>query len=150
MASIPQIPHRAPALATPRFGGVRGVSRTLLAGLALLVLAAVGLFQVLQTSRAATAGYDLRAMERERAVLSADVRLLEAEIAQRARVEAVRTAATERLGMAPPEQTVRVSVAAQAPSGKPLPERYVARPEPVPTARAMWWERLLRRVPGLE
>ena len=59
MATLPRVAQRAPV----RLPSTGHIPRTLLAGLALLVAAAVGLLQVMQTSEAATAGYQLRALE---------------------------------------------------------------------------------------
>jgi len=148
MATLPQIrpphgQHAAPRLASPRH-----VSGTLVAGIALLILAGVGLLQVLQTSRAATAGYELRSLENERQTLSANVRLLEAEIAQQTRVEQVRRVAVERLGMVPPQRTVHIAVGVTAPSAAPLPERYIVQPQRIETPPLSVWERFLRRLPG--
>jgi cell division protein FtsL len=114
----------------------------------LLIVAAVGLLQVLQTSRAATAGYELRALENERQTLSAEVRLLESEIAQQARVDQVRRTAIERLGMVPPEQTVHITVDTPAPASMPLPERYIVDPQPIEPPSLSIWEQLLRKLPG--
>ncbi len=142
---------RAPEAAAGR-GAVRAprVPALLLGGLALAALATVGLLQVLQTTRAAGFGYELRAFERERATLSAEVRLLEAEIAQISRLDYVRDQATGRLGMVPAERTLRIAVSAPAPRVIPLPERYVSNePAPVPVERT-WWDRLLRGLPGFE
>lgn len=124
------------------------VSRTLLAGVALLAAAAVGLLQVLQTSHAATAGYELRALERERADLSAQVRLLEADIASTAGEGQLRELAMRRLGMVAPQATVRIALDVPAPALPALPERYVVRPQPTAPPPLAWWEQLLRRVPG--
>lgn len=148
MAVLPQIgsqrtPRSAPGVSRPRH-----LPATLVAGIALLILAVVGLLQVLQTSRAATAGYELRALENERQSLSAEVRLLESEIAQQTRVEQVRRTAVERLGMVPPQRTLRVEVDAAAPASLPLPERYVVDPQRIETPPLSFWEQLLRRIPG--
>ena len=102
-ASPREAPRRREAVVLPRprssaFGRLlRGFS-LLLAALALAGLAAVGPLQVLQSSRTATAGYELRALDRERAELSASVRLLEAEIARMAKLESVYATAVEDLG----------------------------------------------------
>lgn len=148
MATLPQVrgPHREGT--TPRILRPRHVSGTLLAGIALLVLAGVGLLQVLQTSRAATAGYELRSLEDERQTLSAEVRLLESEIAQQTRVEQVRRTAIDRLGMVPPQQTVHIAVGVTAPASMPLPQRYVVAPQRIDTPPLSIWERFLRRLPG--
>jgi cell division protein FtsL len=147
MASIPQI-RRAAEGTVPRIARPRQLPGTLIAGLALLIVAAVGLLQVLQTSRAATAGYELRALENERQTLSAEVRLLESEIAQQARVDQVRRTAIERLGMVPPEQTVHITVDTPAPASMPLPERYIVDPQPIESPSLSIWEQLLRKLPG--
>lgn len=147
MAAIARAPEAAAgrgAVHAPR------VPALLLGGLALSVLAAVGLLQVLQTARTAGFGYELRAFERERATLSAEVRLLEAEIAQISRLDNVRNQAIERLGMVPAERTLRIAVSVPAPRVIPLPERYVGvEPAPAPAERTRW-ERLLGGLPGFE
>lgn len=130
-ATVPSFTGRAPAL--------------LLSALLLSAVAAVGLFQVLQTSRAATIGYELRALERERSELSAEIRLVEAEIARIARVEGVREQAVERLGMVVPERTVRIDVPVAAPAVVPMPERYVEAATPAEILPLAWWERVLGR-----
>lgn len=147
MAALPQI-RRPTEGAAPRIARPRHLPGTLIAGFALLVVAAVGLLQVLQTSRAATAGYELRALENERQTLSAEVRLLESEIAQQARVDQVRRTAVERLGMVPPLQTVHIAVDAPAPASMPLPERYIVDPQPIEAPSLSVWEQLLRKLPG--
>jgi hypothetical protein len=138
--------ERAPAV-LPHPGRI---PRTLLAAFALLIVAAVGVFQVLQTSNAATAGYELRTLERERADLSAQVRSLEAQIAQSAGEGQLRELAMARLGMVPATQTVRVAVDVPAPALPALPERYVVRPLPSQPPPEAWWEQLVRKMPGFE
>jgi hypothetical protein len=144
MATLPRIAQRAPV----RLPSTGHIPRTLLAGLALLFAATVGLLQVLQTSEAATAGYQLRALERERADLSAQVRSLEAQIAQTANEGHMRELAMARLGMVPAANKVTVKVDAEAPALPALPERYVVRPQSTPLPRMAWWEQILRFLPG--
>ncbi|MGE0228605.1 MAG: hypothetical protein AB7I38_07335 [Dehalococcoidia bacterium] len=148
MATLPQVRPPHSQRVAPRFARPRHISGTLLAGIAVLVVAGVGLLQVLQTSRAATAGYELRALENERQGLSAEVRLLEAEIARQTRVEQVRRTAIDRLGMVPPQRTIHIAVGVTAPSSVPLPERYVVQPQRIQTPPLSIWERFLRRLPG--
>lgn len=148
MAVIPQWTPRPAARGVPRVSRPRHLSGTLIAAVALLALAAVGLLQVLQTSRAATAGYQLTELENERQTLSAEVRLLEGNIAQSARSDQVRFQAIARLGMVPPAQTLHIQVDTPAPASMPLPERYVVDPEPLPVPSLSVWEQLLRRLPG--
>jgi len=148
MATLPQIRTPHGQRAAPRFARSRHIPGTLLAGIALLVVAGVGLLQVLQTSRTATAGYELRSLENERQTLSAEVRLLEAEIAQQTRVEQIRRTAIDRLGMVPPQRTIHIAVGVTAPSSARLPERYVVQPQRIEMPPLSVWERLLRRLPG--
>ncbi len=103
---------------------------------------------MLQTSRAATAGYELRALENERQTISAQIRLLESEVAQQARVDQVRKTAVERLGMVTPSQTIHIAVDTPAPASMPLPERYVVEPQPIEVPSLSIWEQFLRTLPG--
>lgn len=144
MATLPRIAERAP-LRLPSAGRI---PRTLLAAIALLFAAAVGVLQVMQTSEAATAGYQLRTLERERADLSAQVRSLEAQIAQTANEGHMRELAMARLGMVPATNKVTIKVDAEAPALPALPERYVVRPQSTPLPRMAWWEQILRFLPG--
>lgn len=128
---------------------LRGVS-LLLALAVLLALAAIGTLQVLQSSRMATSGYELRQLEQQRAELGAEVRMLEAEIAQMANVETVHAAATGRLGMVRPDRSVRIAVGVSAPDVAPMPERYVRRAPLPATDLEPWWVRTIRDVSGLE
>jgi cell division protein FtsL len=133
--------------ALPRLGPI---PRTLLAASALLVVAAVGVFQVLQTSKAATTGYELGTLERQRDDLNAQIRTLEAQIAQSAGEGQVRELAMARLGMVPAQDVVRITVDVPAPAVPALPERYVVRPQPSAPPPAAWWQQLLEQVPGFE
>lgn len=147
MAAVPQAATRAPAIG-PSIG--TRLPLAMAAALVLIAVTAVGLLQVLQTSRTATIGYDLRTLERERATLAAEVRLLEADVARMSRINEVRRQAIERLGMVEPEQTLRIAVTEPAPRVIPLPERYVSLEEQTAPVSAAWWERLLSRLPGFD
>ena len=138
----------APPLAQSPFA--QRVSLLLLGGVTLIAVTAVGLFQVFQTSRAATMGYGLQALEQERSALAAELRLIEADIARVSRLEQIREQAVERLGMVVPEETLRIAVDVPKPRVIPMPERYVVAAAPVDAPSAAWWERLLRRVPGFD
>lgn len=127
----------------------RRFSRLTVVSAALLALASVGLFQVLQTTRVTAVGYRVRTLETERQTLDADIRLLEAQIATSSNLERLQQDATTRLGMVPAPSRVTVAVDVPAPAVVPLPRRYV-----VPTQReappsTSWWEELLGKVPGL-
>ncbi|MPZ99770.1 MAG: hypothetical protein GEU80_10630 [Dehalococcoidia bacterium] len=158
MASIPNLAGsprtRALAPAADALGLghlLRRVSSFLVLALVLLAVGALGLFQVLQSSRLAEAGYGIRGLESERTRLQSEIRLLEAGVAGSSNLEHVHTEAVERLGMVEPEQSVHVSVGVPAPGAVPLPRRYVREADPPPpAAEPAWWESLLRRLPGFE
>ncbi len=124
------------------------ISRTMLAGLALLTVAGVGIFQVLQTSNVASTGYEVRRLEGERANLDADIRLLEAQLASSANLEYLRKASTERLGMAPAQDRLRIAVDTPAPDVVPLPRRYVPEVESRPAPQRSWWDSVIDALPG--
>jgi len=147
MATIAR-PAQRQTVTLPRTSGVSRIPRTLLAAVALLLAGAVGLLQVLQTSNAAAAGYELRTLERERSSLSAQVRLLEAEIATTAAEGQTRAQATQRLGMVPAKNTIHLAVDAPAPAQPALPKRYVVRPQATEPPPLAWWEQALQYVPG--
>ncbi|MSQ42312.1 MAG: hypothetical protein EXR65_04675 [Dehalococcoidia bacterium] len=145
MAVVPRTVGRRGAVAFPQ-----RVPLLAAAGLLLIAVAVTGLLQVLQSSRAATAGYEIRRLEREHAELGAEVRLLEADVARLTRVDAVRRDAIERLHMVPPQQALHISISTPAPARVALPSRYVPLPTTQPAPAGAWWERLLRRLPGLD
>lgn len=122
----------------------------LLVGLILLTVAFFGLMQVLQTSQVATTGFEIRTLQTERTRLEAEIRLLEASIAEQSELERVRDEAMTRLGMVEPETKVRVSVDERAPAVVPLPRRYVEPVTVVDVDEPAWWEPLLERLPGFD
>ncbi len=128
---------------------LRGVSLFLSVALLLGLAAGAGSLQVLHSSRTAENAYELRSLQAERAQLGARLRLLEAEIAHFADLDAVYGDATTRLGMVPAEQIVNVAVGVAAPSVIPMPERYVQQVAPLPEVSVPWWEQLLRIATGL-
>ena len=153
--SLPRTPGRNPMPATsrpmPSEWGVarRRFSRMTLASVALLTLAVVGLFQVLQTTQVAATGYQVRDLEVEQQDLDADVRLLESQIAASSNLDQIRKDATGRLGMVRPQDRVRVSEDVPAPAIVPLPRRYLpSLPREAPSS-VEWWERVLGVIPGM-
>ena len=125
----------------------RRVPRMLLLSLLLLGVGALGVYQVLQSSRLAEVGYELRTLEGERSLLAAEVRLLEAQAAQLARVAELEQRSADELGMAEPVRTLQVAVGVPAPGTIPLPERFVPPVEQLPEKPAPWWRQLLDRLP---
>ena len=126
----------------------RRVPGLLLLGLLLLAVGALGVYQVLQSSRIAETGYELLALERERARLAAEVRLLEGQVAELSRGDDLLERATTGLGMVEATTMLTVAVDVAAPATIRLPERYVPFFEEPPEAPASLWRALLDRLPG--
>lgn len=126
----------------------RRVPRLLLLALLLVAVGTLGIYQVLQTSRIAEVGYELRTLQSERTRLAAEVRLLEARAAGLARDGELEGRATTDLGMVEPTTTLRVTVGVPATSTMTLPERFLPHAGEPPEAPASWWHRLLERLPG--
>jgi hypothetical protein len=134
----------------PRGRGVvrRRISGFAIISVALLLIAGVGLLQVLQTSWITTVGYQVRALEVERQSLDSEIRVLEAQIAASTNLDQLHQQAVQRLGMAPPEERMRIAVDVSAPHGMPLPRRYVEEPVLEPPPERAWWEAVMSRLPG--
>ena len=153
--SLPRSPGRNPLPATarplPERWGVarRRISRLTLALVALLLVAAVALTLVLQTTQVAATGYEVVALEREQRNLDADVRLLEAQIAQSSNLDQIKREATTRLGMVRAEHTVQVTQDVPVPAIVPLPRRYVPTLDRAAPPGVAWWERALGVIPGI-
>ena len=134
--------------AVPSLGLLHQLPGLLLAALALGAVAGVGLLQVLQSSRAASAGYEIRRLEDQRDDLRAKTRLLEVEVANMAQADRIRQQATTRLGMVPAEQSMRVAVGVPAPRVAPLPERYIPAVKAIAPTNPPWWSLLLENLLG--
>lgn len=128
----------------------RRVSNTMIVALAMLAMATGGIFQVLQSSRVAEVGYQLRALESERETLDAEIRLLEARVAQSSNLEHLRDQAESRLGMVMPVDDMSITVSVPAPAVVPLPRRYVDLPEDEAPPAPSWWEELIGSLPGFD
>ncbi len=126
----------------------RRVPRLLLLALLLLAVGTLGVYQVLQTSRIAELGYELRTLEGERAELTAEVRFLEARAAARARVAELELRAMGDLNMVEPKRTLQVAVSVPVPGTIPLPERFVPPVQELPEEPAPWWHQIFDRLPG--
>ena len=126
----------------------RRVPGLLLLGLLLLAVGTLGVYQVLQTSRIAETGYELLALERERARLAAEVRLLEGQVAELSRGDDLARRAATELGMVGTTTLLTVAVDVPAPPTLRLPERYVRPLEEPPESPASLWRTLLDRLPG--
>lgn len=127
-----------------------GTFRKILLVSLLMGVAILGLLQVLQTSQVASAGFELRTLQAQRSQLESEIRLLEAEIAERARLTELHHEAITRLGMIQPQKVLRLSVHEAAPHGVPLPRRYINSPSTIEQEQIAWWEPLLERIPGFD
>ena len=127
------------------------IPRTVLLGVVLLLLGALGVLQVLQTSRVADLGYELSALEFDRAQLQAEIRQLEVAIANEGTQNASRQRAEQGLAMVPAEPAFHVSVEEAAPPAPAVPHRFIEQPEVTATETvrdSAWWERLLAQLLG--
>ena len=149
MAVLQRPPLPLPVRAIGKLGGV-AVRRLLLAGVLALVVA-VALLQVNQFSRVTSTGYQINDLTRERAKKQAENYQIEAEVAHYSSLARVDIEARVRLGMAPPQRTLSISVDQPPPAHETLPTRYLPEenhdpPAPSPEARALW-KRVLRLIP---
>jgi cell division protein FtsL len=134
--------------AVPSLGLLQRLPSLLFAALVLAGVAGIGLLQVLQSSRAASAGYEIRRLEDRRDELQSQTRLLEVEVANMAQSDRIRQQATTRLGMVPAERSMRVAVGVPAPRVAPLPERYIPAFNIVAPLPPPWWNLLLENLLG--
>lgn len=114
------------------------------------VIVAVGLLQLVQTSRATTASFAIQRLEQEKLELEAAVRQLEAEVASLSSLARIEQEAG-RLGLGPPQarESVEVNVAWPA-DGQRLPTRFAPgeNGEPgVGEQGSSWWRDLLELLP---
>ena len=127
----------------PRITGVRPV----LLG-AFLVVASLGLLQVIQTSSATTTGYNLQRLEDERSATQAEVPQLEAEVAVLTSIDRIDREARDRLGMVPADNTMTLSVEKQAPAQQLVPLRFLTEQSEAPQVKSTaWWRKLLGLLP---
>jgi len=122
----------------------------MIVAVAMLTVASAGIFQVLQTSRVAEVGYQLRALETERESLDAQIRILEARIAGSSNLEHLREQAEGRLGMTQPVEELSIAVGVPAPAVVPLPRRYVETPVHEAPPESTWWEEFIASLPGFD
>ena len=97
---------------------------------------------MVQSSDATQAGAQLQDLERERARLQAEVRLLASQVGQLAALNRVEQVAVERLGLTPARPTVVLEVD-EPPPVRVLPSRYLPQRSESVTADLPPWQRLL-------
>jgi len=126
----------------PRITGVRPV----LLG-AFLVVASLGLLQVVQTSNATTTGYNLQRLEAERSAIQAEVHQLEAEVAVLTSIDRIDREARGRLGMVPAGNTITLEVHKQPPEQQLVPLRFLSTADAPDITTSPWWQKLLGLLP---
>ncbi len=145
------LPRRL-ALPPIRFPSVKLRSgRPLVAIIALLVVV-VALLQVNQYSRAASAGYQINDLNRQRAAKLAENHEVEATVAQLSSLARVDIEARVRLHMEPAQQRLYIAVNQPVPERETLPTRFLPPDPPVaaqapPKATDPFWKRALHGVP---
>jgi cell division protein FtsL len=133
----------APPLSTP-VASTWAPRRAIAAAFTTVV--AIALLQVAQSSSFAHTGQNIQRLEQEKSALTAEVHLLEAEIAALASLERVERHARERLAMLPPRRTDHLSVDVAAPDGFLLPRPLTAE-HSGHSDGGPWWQTLLRVLP---
>ena len=111
----------------------------------------IGLLQIVQTSRATTANFEIQGLEQQKLELGAQVRQLEAEVAGLSSLSRIEGEA-KRLGLVKPQtvQAVEVNVAAEEAPLNRLPTRFLpAEAEQLEDAGgdSSWWRDLLQVLP---
>lgn len=115
----------------------RGMVLAGLVGLALL-----GLFPVLQSSGATTAGFTVQELESRREELRSEISNVENEVGYYSSLNYIQYEAENRLGMVQPTTRLFVPVGTPAPPLERLPARYQPRAEFEDKAAAPWWQPL--------
>ena len=109
---------------------------------AVLGLAFAALLPVMQSSDAASSSASLRTLERERAGLQADVRLLASQVGELTALARIDRVARERLGLTSAHPTVVLEVD-QPPPDRLLPARFLPRRAEDPVRSLPWWQELV-------
>ena len=110
--------------------------------LGLLALGVAALLPVLQSSDVTARAAALRDLERERATLNAEVRLLASQVGELAGLKRVEKVARERLGLTPAQPTTVLSVP-EPPPGRLLPARFFPVREQTVEMTLPWWQQVL-------
>ncbi len=124
---------------------IPGIGAIAAAGL----VVAAALLPVVQSSKATSAGYETRQLERRKTDLQASIYNAQSEIAERGSLEHIEREARGRLGMLPATRTVVLKVDDAAPPAWQVPSRFLAAGTPVaaPPATAHGWRGFLAKLP---
>jgi len=114
-----------------------------------LMIVAIAVLQLYQTSRATTASFNMQQLEQQKLELDTSVRQLEAEVAALSSLRRIEQEAG-RLGLQPAQvrSSVQVNVA-PPPEGVGLPTRYEPKTEEAEVGEhdAPWWHKLRKLLP---
>jgi len=136
----------APERAAPQSEG-RQLSLPSLMIISLVVIGLAGLLPLIQSSRVTSTSSDIRRLERTRNDWQARLQELQAGVAFLGSLDRIEKEARERLGMAPPSETVYVIVDAPAPETQLVPLRFLPPKNEQPPQEDSWWESLLDKLP---
>jgi cell division protein FtsL len=142
MSTLDRLIARPLARPFPHFTGVRPVLLS-----AFMVVASLCLLQVMQTSSATTAGYNLQRLEDERSSTQAEVHQLEAEVAVLTSIDRIGKEARGRLGMVPAGNTMSLEVMKQPPEQQLVPLRFITQSKAPEVSAKPWWQKLLGLLP---
>lgn len=144
MATLDRLSPPASAPLAPAWTPRRAIA------VALTLVAAIALLQVLQSSSVAHTAKDMRRLELQQSTLQAEIHQLEADVAVLSSLDRIERAARDRLGMAPAENVTYVAVSVPAPAGLLLPRplsRLSPALETLETESESWWQALVRFIP---
>lgn len=136
----------APERAAPWSEG-RQLSLPSLVTICLVVIGLAGLLPLMLSSQVTSTSNDIRHLERSRDDWQARLQELQAEVAFLGSLDRIEKEARERLGMAPPSETVYVIVDAPAPETQLVPLRFLPSKSEQPHQEDSWWESLLAKLP---
>ena len=136
----------APERATPRSEGQQ-LSLPSLMTICIVAIGLAGLLPLIQSSQVTNTSTDIRRLERTRNDWQARLQELQAEVAFLGSLDRIEKEARERLGMAPPSETVYVTVDAPAPEAQLVPLRFLPPKNEQHPQEDSWWESLLDKLP---
>jgi hypothetical protein len=106
------------------------------------------LLPVLQNSTATTRGFDVQRLEAQQALVAAEIRALEADVAALQSLSRIEQRARE-LGLVPGTDPVYITVDVPGPAPARIPSEYLPRPTASGDGPAPWWQSLIGRLlPG--
>lgn len=113
---------------------------------ALAVFGFGALLPVLQNSAVTTRGFDVHKLEAQQAEISAEIRLIEKDIAALTSIDRIERRAGE-LGLGPADNPIYVDVAVPGPEPAKIPGEYLPGPVPSQARSVPLWRQFLSLVP---